>query len=335
MQEQEIHADGVDAVLEPTYLPIDTRTELSEADFDEDYRRQNRPVVIKHGIRHTMAAHTWTPEWFAQTYPTLRVPIAIGPRRSIAKVHYMEMRAFVKQMATTQTHMYLRQYDIFRFLPELLDALPNSSLCPRDRQLVRNFWMGANTLQPLHYDAHWRVVGTCNLFSQVYGKKKVILASPDQTPFLYERRGEQSDYHLSQVDIEAPDFERFPLLRKATFWVGDVERGDLLFVPLDYWHFMQSLGPSISVSIWWHPHPVSDLVYRILSLAREQPQRAVELARQYKGTVTCTDIEDLGGAESVRDWLRHGVPDDLRDAMSDVFEETARAFVSPMEAAKR
>src|SRR5688572_17504857 len=184
---------------EPTYLPIDIRTELSREDFGQHYLSSNRPVILKGGARETQAARTWTPEWFAQTYPTLRVPIAIGPRRSIAKVQYLEMRAFVREMTTTRKHMYLRQYDIFRFLPELLRALPDSPLCPRNRQLVRNFWMGANTLQPLHYDAHWRVVGTCNLFSQIYGKKKIILASPEQTPFLYERRGEQSDYHLSQV----------------------------------------------------------------------------------------------------------------------------------------
>jgi hypothetical protein len=118
-------------------------------------------------------------------------------------------------------------------------------------------------------------MGLCNLFAQIYGRKKAILAAPEETPFLYERRGEQSDYHLSHVDIEAPDFERFPLLRKATLWIGEVTSGDLLFIPLDHWHFMQSFGASISVSIWWHPHPVSELVYRILTLGMK-PQLALE-----------------------------------------------------------
>jgi hypothetical protein len=319
---------------EPTYLPIDIHTQLSKEAFAQHYLSANRPVILKGGAQDTRAARSWTPAWFAQAYPTLRVPIAIGPRRSIAKIQYLEMRAFVKEMLTTRMHMYLRQYDIFRFLPELLLSLPDSPLLPRDRHLVRNFWMGANTLQPLHYDAHWRVMGTCNLFSQIYGKKKIVLASPQQTPFLYERRGEQSDYHLSQVDIEAPDFERFPLLRQATFWVGEVEGGDLLFVPLDYWHFMQSLGASISVSTWWHPHAVSDLVYRILNLAME-PQRALQLAGQYKGTVTRQAIEELGGMDDFRDWLRRGVPDGLRDAMSLLFDQDLRGAVSPPEAVKQ
>jgi hypothetical protein len=317
-------------MLGPTYLSIEARRGLSKPQFDQDYLRLSRPVILKGGVRDTVAARTWTPEWFAQTYPTLRVPIAIGPRRSIATVRYMEMRTFVKEMGTARVHMYLRQYDIFTLLSELVRSLPEPSLCPRDRALVRNFWMGANTLQPLHYDSHWRIVGTCNLFSQIYGTKKIVLASPDQTPFLYERRGEQSDYHLSQVDIDAPDFERFPLLRRATLWFGEVEAGDLLFVPLDYWHFMQSLGPSISVSLWWHPHRVSDLVYRILSLAR-QPQGAMQLAERHRGSVTRNDIEELGGVDELREWLRHGVPSHLREVMSSLLADDLRVAVKAEE----
>src|SRR5689334_5659285 len=98
-------------MLGPTYLPIDTRTELSRADFDQHYLHRNRPLILKGGVSQSRAARTWTPDWFAQAYPTLRVPISIGPRRSIARVQYMEMRAFVKEMTTTRMHMYLRQYD--------------------------------------------------------------------------------------------------------------------------------------------------------------------------------------------------------------------------------
>jgi hypothetical protein len=229
-------------------------------------------------------------------------------------------------MTTSRTHMYLRQYNIFNLLPELLRYLPDHPLYPHDRQLVRNFWMGANTLQPLHYDAHWRVLGTCNLFAQIYGKKKIVLASPEQSPFLYPRRGEQTDYHLSAVDIEAPDFERFPLLRQATFWSGEVEGGDLLFVPLDYWHFMQSLGASISVSAWWHPHHVSDIVSRILNLAGE-PQQAQQLALQYQETLAYHDFDELGGINELCDWLRNGVPEHLRDTMYSLFDENLRATI--------
>jgi hypothetical protein len=313
-------------MTEPTYLPIDTLASLSRSDFEQHYLARNRPVIVRQGVRDTHAARVWTPEWFAQTYPTLRVPVAIGPRRNIARVQYMQMRAFVREMAATRTHMYLRQYNIFHLLPELLQGLPDSPLHPRERQLVRNFWMGSNTLQPLHYDSHWRFVGTSNLFSQIYGRKKVILASPEQSPFLYERRGQQSDYHLSEVEIEAPDLDRFPLLRKATFWTGEVEGGDLLFVPRDYWHFMQAFGASISVSTWWHPHRVSDLVSRILALAGE-PQRALELARAHAGACTRNDIEELGGMDDARDWLRHGVPEHLRDAMFALFDEEVRANI--------
>lgn len=307
----------------PTYVQIEERTGLSKAVFADAYLDQHRPVIVKGGIAHWRAVQTWTPEWFAHAYPDVEVPIAIGPRRQIARVQSMTMREFVTAMLTTQQHMYLRQFNIFKLLPELLYGVPDPALCPSDRQLVRNFWMGMNTLQPLHYDAHWRVLGTCNLFAQIYGRKRIILASPQQTPFLYERRDEQADYHLSQVDIEAPDLRRFPLLKKATFWTGEVGGGDLLFVPLNYWHFMQSLGASISVSLWWHPHKASHLAYRILSLA-DDPRLAVQFAQQHEGAVTWKDVEELGGIDELREGLQ-AVPDRLRDIVTLLFDKDVRA----------
>jgi hypothetical protein len=310
----------------PTYISIEERTDLTKSVFDEIYLSAQKPVIVRGGIAHWRSVRSWSPEWFARTYPNVKVPIAIGPRRQIARVEHMEMRDFVAAMTISKEHMYLRQFDLFRLLPELLYGTPDPHLAPGDRQLVRNFWMGANTLQPLHYDAHWRIMGTCNLFAQIHGTKKVILASPQQSPYLYERRGEQSDYHLSQVDIEAPDLRRFPLLRKATLWTGEIHGGDLLFVPLNYWHFLQSLGASISVSFWWHPHTISHLAYRLLSLA-EDPRLALQFARQHEGVVTRKDVEEVGGIQDLREGLQ-AVPSQLRDIVTLLFDKDVRAAVS-------
>jgi hypothetical protein len=308
----------------PTYISIEQRAELTAERFAEDYLRPQLPVIIKGGTREWPAAQNWSPQWFADHYPDVKIPIAIGPRRAIAKFEIMPLRDFVHAMQTSSEHMYLRQFDLFRLLPELRTAAPNPALCPSDRDIVRNFWMGANTLQPLHYDAHWRIIGTCNLFAQIYGKKRVILASPQQTPFLYERRGESTDYHLSEVDIEAPDLRRFPLVRKATLWTGEVEGGDLLFVPLNYWHFMQSFGASISVSFWWHPHAASYLAHRLRVLASEDPRKALQFAYEHEGAISLADVKGLGGIDELRQGLQ-AIPERLRQIVPVIFDKEVRA----------
>ena len=307
----------------PTFTDIEVRTELSAQDFVSDYLKPQRPVIIREGARNWPATQKWTPDWFASTYPEIKVPIAVGPRRRISRYEQMTLSQFVAEMKSSKEHMYLRQFDIFRLLPQLLQSLPHSIYCPTDRELVRNFWMGMNTIQPLHYDAHRRVLGTCNLFAQICGTKRIILASPQQTPFLYERTGEDLDYHLSQVDIEAPDLRRFPLVRKATLHTGEVTGGDLLFVPLNYWHFMQSLGASISVSFWWHPLEASHLAYQLLKLA-DDPQQALRFAQEHAGVVTRREIEELGGIDELRLGLR-SVPDHVRNLLALLFDKDVQA----------
>jgi hypothetical protein len=158
----------------------------------------------------------------------------------------------------------------------------------------------------------------------VHGRKRIVLASPEQSPYLYERRGEDTDYHLSQVDIQNPDFRRFPLVRKATFWRGEVRAGDLLFVPLNYWHSMQSFGASISISFWWHPHTISHLAHRLRTLASRDPKLALQFAHQNEGVVTSKDVKEIGGISELRAGLQL-VPERLREIVPIIFDREVRA----------
>ena len=54
-----------------------------------------------------------------------------------------------------------------------------------------------------------------------------------------------------QVDVRAADLEKFPAYQHARFVDVVLAPGDMLYVPPRWWHYVQSLDRSCSVSFWW------------------------------------------------------------------------------------
>jgi len=69
------------------------------------------------------------------------------------------------------------------------------------------------------------------------------LVSPDQTHLLYNNLGVYSD-----VDWNAPDYDRFPLFKKIQSIDVTLTPGECLFIPVGWWHYVQGIEPSLTVS---------------------------------------------------------------------------------------
>jgi hypothetical protein len=99
-------------------------------------------------------------------------------------------------------------------------------------------WFGAaGTLTPLHHDT------LMLLHTQLVGRKRWRLASPLQTPRLYNTRSV-----FSPVDLAAPDLARFPRLAGVQVFDVVLGPGETLFVPLGWWHQVEALDTSLSIS---------------------------------------------------------------------------------------
>ncbi|KAM9392752.1 lysine-specific demethylase 8 isoform 2-T3 [Pholidichthys leucotaenia] len=88
------------------------------------------------------------------------------------------------------------------------------------------------------------------LFEQVVGSKYIRLYSPEDTDRLYPHQS-QLLHNTSQVEVESPDFERFPEFAVAPYLECVLWPGDVLFIPVRHWHYVRSLELSFSVSFWW------------------------------------------------------------------------------------
>lgn len=99
------------------------------------------------------------------------------------------------------------------------------------------FWMGPKgTVTPLHRDP------VDVLHVQIYGSKVWRMVQPADESRLYVTNGVHSD-----VDLEKPDFKRYPLAEGVVVDQVVCHPGDAIYVPSGWFHHVRSLTPSISI----------------------------------------------------------------------------------------
>ncbi|MEZ0606207.1 cupin-like domain-containing protein [Paraburkholderia sp. IW21] len=100
------------------------------------------------------------------------------------------------------------------------------------------FWMGpAGTKTPFHHDL------TNNFMAQMIGRKQIKLVSLSDTAHMANYL-----HCFSQVDGSAIDYERFPSMRNAHLIECTLAPGELLFLPIGWWHYVEGLDASVTMT---------------------------------------------------------------------------------------
>ncbi|KDO29929.1 hypothetical protein SPRG_05119 [Saprolegnia parasitica CBS 223.65] len=231
--------------------------------FRERYMRPHRPVVIRGAMDHWPAMgldgaqRGWSNLQYLKRVAGMRtVPIEIGSSylEDDWSQTLMPLSQFIDEHITTPgaNTGYLAQHALFEQIPPLRRdiCVPDYCALPAsddddeddDDEVVVNAWFGpANTISPLHFDpAH-------NLLCQVVGRKYLRLYTPDAQ--LYAVEGLLSN--TSQVKVENVDADAFPAFLHVPYLECTLHPGDMLYLPPRFWHFVQSLDVSFSVSCWF------------------------------------------------------------------------------------
>jgi hypothetical protein len=128
-------------------------------------------------------------------------------------------------------------------LPDFVQHNPMSIL-PRIGPLL---WLGGRVRTQIHHDRDH------NLACVIAGRRRFVLFPPEQAPNLYIGPIDNPP-PLSIVDLEAPDFSRFPRFERAleTAQVAELGPGDALFMPRHWWHHVTSRDHyNAMVNYWW------------------------------------------------------------------------------------
>jgi len=231
---------------------VDRVNGLTAEGFFRWYYSVNHPVILLNKMNNWAALERWTPDYLKARCGSEMVEIMMG-RSSDADYeincerhktrmrldHYIDLVQSAGE--TNDFYMVANNRSIEAGGMRLLldDIHIFDGILDPDSTAAKLFlWYGpAGTVTPLHYD-------TLNvLLAQVSGRKKVTLMPSFQTHLVYNHIGV-----YSQVDCEAPDYDRYPLFRKVSPLVVVLEPGEALFIPVGWWHHVRSLDVSISVS---------------------------------------------------------------------------------------
>ena len=117
--------------------------------------------------------------------------------------------------------------------------------------VVPRAWIGNQLRVAPHYDLME------NIGCVVAGRRRFTVFPPEQIANLYTGPLEltPAGTPVSLVDLEAPDFERFPRFADAlaTAQGALLEPGDAIYLPFHWWHAVDSLEPvNFFVNYWWN-----------------------------------------------------------------------------------
>lgn len=219
---------------------------LDRETFYKHYKAVNRPVIMTQQLKDWSVLKRWTPEYFKTAYGERTIQAEHLDKttlkqttKTLTMAEYIDAIASVD--ADTGWYMTIRNiphnketiddlYSEVDRLPELLD--------PEGKDPNGYLLLGPKgTLTDLHFDL------ANAIYCQVYGRKHFKLVAPHDLPYVYPVKN-----FLSQVDLEHYDPEKWPLFENCQVYDFTLEAGEVLFLPVGWWHYVEGLDTSISVS---------------------------------------------------------------------------------------
>ncbi|XP_008558350.1 HSPB1-associated protein 1 isoform X1 [Microplitis demolitor] len=144
---------------------------------------------------------------------------------------------------------YKYMHEWFDDKPEILEAVDwklfGFDKSGRDSTL----WIGS---KGAHTNCHQDTYG-CNLIAQLHGRKEWLLFPPDSGAELKQTRipYEESTIY-SKLNFFSPTRDDLVAMKRINKNAKSIvlEKGQVLFVPRGWWHYVESLDFSISVNVW-------------------------------------------------------------------------------------
>ena len=210
--------------------------------------------------------------------------------------------------------IYLASVDVHDFFDGLHNA---NQIDLGDRDCLASIWIGTKTRIAAHNDF------PDNLACVAVGRRRFTLFPPEQFRNLYlgPIDNTPAGRAVSMVDLEAPDFTKYPRFEEALHHalVAELEPGDAIHIPSMWYHHVEGLSPfNVLVNYWWREtprwlgQPQDALNHAIMSI-RDLPENEKEHWREL------FDYYVFGNPDEA---TAH-IPEDARSVLAPLTTETA------------
>ena len=261
----------------------------SRADFETHYAERNKPVIITGVVDKWPAFTKWTPEYLEATGGDSVVPVHFSEDANFRDYYvdagkrqdkHMEFAKFVEilQNSPDAQQFYMTEFPVRLISPDLLADLDftdyfDAEVTPYEPCM----FLGRNTCMPMHYHGKMEA-----FLCQIVSDKRITLFAPNQYSHLYCRKWYQAHPLFSNLDgrkIHAGeiDLEQFPKFKKAKPVEVELEAGEMLFIPVQWWHVTSVPDYQVNVSHffnsklsrWTFPSPgIQNIAREILDRMR-------------------------------------------------------------------
>lgn len=230
---------------------IPRRHKLSAQAFLDEYYCTNQPVVITGRMDDWPALQKWNPAYFRAHFAQREVEVQFG--READAQYEMNSVAHKRSMAfgeyaslvensgasndfymTANNNSQNRQalHELWADIGQLPDYLR------QDGERSGFLWFGpAGTITPFHHDL------TNNFMAQVAGRKRVRIMAACEVARVYNQR-----HCFTPVDGREIDLQRYPLMAEVQLRECVLAPGEILFLPVGCWHFVEAFDVSLTVA---------------------------------------------------------------------------------------
>ena len=249
--------------------PVPRVHTLSKDDFIRQFKERGRPVVIESLTEHWPARQKWTLDYIQSVAGEAVVPVfesqrARNRKHQHAPAAQLRLEDYFAKLRAGDSNLRLFFLNLFALAPKLRTdfEFPDMGL-KLYRKLPLLFMGGKGAKVQMHFDIDLADILLCHFGA----KKRVLLVSPEQKPFMYHVPFSFSA--LFDVDFERPDFSKYPALQRVEAQFAELNHGDVLYIPPGYWHYITYDDISFSMALRAfprHPWTVAKALFNLVAI---------------------------------------------------------------------
>ena len=240
---------------------------ITKEDFLKHYFKPQKPVVLERFIEDWPAYAKWNLDYMKAVGGHIDIPLYddrhVHHKDGFNQPHAkMKLGDYIDLLKREPTKYRIFLWNAIKEIPQLQNdfSFPDFGL-----RLMKGipmlFFGGRDSYTFMHYD-----IDLANIFHFHFeGEKEIILFDQKQNNFLY--KVPHSLITREDIDFANPDFNKWPMLKKAIGHKTTLNHGEVLYMPEGYWHYMRYITPGFSMSlraIAKNPKNLSKAVYNLL-----------------------------------------------------------------------
>jgi len=223
---------------------------VTRQEFQKKYMIPQKPVIVKRFYGQNSPMYSkWTFDYFKKELGHIDVGIydAEGKKRQDDRSYKgapetMKFGDYLDLVQAGPTTKRLFLFNVFKHKKALFNDFEFPDVADRVlRKIPLAFFGGEGGVTRIHRD-----MDNSNVYlTELAGKKRVVLFDPKYSDLLYRY---PFGTHTS-IDINNPDYEKYPALHRVVGYDCVIEAGDTVFMPSGWWHHIEYQSAGIGFSI--------------------------------------------------------------------------------------